>query len=83
MSWLKRVSSQCDCVYEEDRVGTCPICLPAGAITYLIENGRQLTLFEGPPEPIGFPGVDDVSEGGEPDESIPVKTRHLDDDLPF
>ena len=27
-------------------VGTCPKCLPAGAITWLIENGRQLELFE-------------------------------------
>jgi len=27
-------------------VGTCPQCLPAGAITWLIENGRQLDLFE-------------------------------------
>ncbi len=26
-------------------VGTCPLCLPAGAITWLIENGRQLELF--------------------------------------
>ena len=26
-------------------VHTCPACLPAGAITYLIENGRQLELF--------------------------------------
>jgi len=27
-------------------VGTCPVCLPAGAITWLIENGRQLDLLE-------------------------------------
>ncbi len=26
-------------------VGICPRCLPAGAITWLIENGRQLELF--------------------------------------
>ena len=26
-------------------VGTCPECLPAGSITWLIENGRQLELF--------------------------------------
>jgi len=25
-------------------VSTCPQCLPAGAITWLIENGRQLEL---------------------------------------
>ena len=28
-------------------VGTCPSCLPVGAITWLIENGRQLELFDG------------------------------------
>ena len=27
-------------------VGTCPKCLPVGAITWLIENGRQLDLLE-------------------------------------
>ena len=27
-------------------VGTCPLCLPVGAISWLIENGRQLELFE-------------------------------------
>ncbi len=26
-------------------VGTCPLCLPCGAITWLIENGRQLDFF--------------------------------------
>ncbi len=26
-------------------VGTCPSCLPVGAISWLIENGRQLELF--------------------------------------
>ena len=26
-------------------VSTCPQCLPVGAITWLIENGRQLELF--------------------------------------
>jgi len=39
----------CGCVTVMDRdhvysVGTCPQCLPAGAITWLIENGRQLEL---------------------------------------
>jgi len=28
------------------RVDTCPVCLPAGAISWLIENGRQLDMFE-------------------------------------
>ena len=26
-------------------VGTCPVCLPPGAISWLIENGRQLDMF--------------------------------------
>ncbi len=26
-------------------VGTCPVCLPPGAIGWLIENGRQLDMF--------------------------------------
>ena len=27
------------------RVGTCPRCLPAGSITWLIDNGCQLDMF--------------------------------------
>jgi len=27
-------------------VSTCPLCLPRGAITWLVDNGRQLELFE-------------------------------------
>ncbi len=27
------------------RVDTCPVCLPVGAITWIIEHGRQLDLF--------------------------------------
>ena len=38
-------------------VGTCPKCLPAGAITWLIENGRQLDLLV---EPSDHPWVDPV-----------------------
>ena len=39
-------------------VGTCQVCLPGGSITWLIENGRQLSLFEkGPLEPVPVPGV--------------------------
>ena len=30
------------------RVGTCPLCLPAGAITWLIENGCQIDMFSDP-----------------------------------
>ncbi len=53
----------CNCVATETSVQTCPECLPAGAITWLIENGRQLDIFEGPPELIQSPGVLAFSEG--------------------
>jgi len=42
----------CDCGVGADdgehviSVVTCPQCLPVGSITWLIENGRQLELFE-------------------------------------
>ena len=36
----------CDCVATELTVQTCPQCLPIGAITWLIENGRQLDMWE-------------------------------------
>ena len=36
----------CGCVRSETVVGTCPQCLPQGAIEWLIEFGRQLDLFE-------------------------------------
>ena len=80
----------CDCGtwcsdgVEKVTVVTCPQCLPAGAITWLIEKGRQLDLFEGPPEPIPVPGVLAFTERGDPDEIIPVKPIvGLDDGLPF
>ncbi len=43
--------SECGCERHTDagqvvRVDTCPECLPAGAITWLVENGRQLELLE-------------------------------------
>ncbi len=38
------------------RVETCPVCLPVGSITWLIENGRQLELF-------GEEGVDPFVRG--------------------
>ena len=45
------------------RVETCPICLPAGAISWLIENGRQLDMFSDPadlPGPEAFVSLDTV-----------------------
>jgi len=37
----------CDVSVGANSVRTCPVCLPRGAITWLIENGRQLELFDG------------------------------------
>ena len=44
--------SSCSCrppLHDESgqvlRVETCPLCLLAGSITWLIENGRQLDMF--------------------------------------
>ncbi len=54
-------------------VGTCPQCLPCGAITWLIENGRQLELF-------GEQGVTPVVRRPEPDgshRSLPSNTRSV------
>jgi len=50
-------------------VGTCPQCLPAGAITWLIENGRQLEMFG--PEPLEERGVTLCVSGDEPDDYHP------------
>ena len=41
-------------------VRTCPVCLPPGAITWLIENGRQLDLFLDGASPEVLPGLDEV-----------------------
>ncbi len=47
---MQIAQSECGCELHTEagqvvRVDTCPVCLPAGAITWLIENGRQLELF--------------------------------------
>ena len=36
----------CDCVSTETSIQTCGVCLPVGSITWQIENGRQLDIFE-------------------------------------
>ncbi len=41
-------------------VQTCPVCLPPGAITWMIENGRQLELFSDGAVPADLPGGDDI-----------------------
>ncbi len=77
----------CDCVATESSVQTCPECLPVGAIIWLIENGRQLSLFEEPPEPVAVPGVDSFSEGDDLDGSCRPNPTSTDQDvlpdLPF
>ena len=40
------IDAPCGCAREPHRVGTCEECLPRGAITWLIENGRQLDLWK-------------------------------------
>jgi len=75
-----------------DSVRTCPVCLPPGAISWLIENGRQLDLFSDPelllvPEEI----VPQVDRSGSVSASVAVagilpgyKTQGLCScDLPF
>ena len=59
------------------RVDTCPVCLPRGAISWLIENGRQLDMFD--PEPLEEVRVTVGVRGGDTDDS------HTSDepDLPF
>ena len=62
------------------RVDTCPVCLPPGAITWLIENGRQLELLEekGVLEPVR--GLESIERSARDQ----VKPRpHSGDDLPF
>ena len=53
----------CGCLRTETVVGTCPQCLPGGAITWLIENGRQLELFlvDGVLEPVR--GLESIEKG--------------------
>jgi len=41
-------------------VSTCPICLPVGAITWLIEHGRQLELFEESGVTAGVRGLESI-----------------------
>ena len=73
------------------RVDTCPVCLPVGAITWLIENGRQLDMFEpGVALPPGLSEVDSrvsVSALDEDEDSCMLdeyKTQGLCScDLPF
>ena len=36
---------RCSELETPDSVSTCPVCLPTGAITWLIEHGRQVELF--------------------------------------
>ncbi len=76
---MRQDSDHCDCVVTETSIQTCPLCLPVGAISWLIENGRQLEL-ELPRR------VDPSMRGGDTELSqnqvIPSE-RFPPDDLPF
>ena len=66
-------------------VGTCPQCLPVGSMEYLIENGRQLDIFEGPPEPLRGSGGTHWVSGHASDDHVKDKRSGsvLDSGLPF
>ena len=57
------------------RVFTCPSCLPVGSITWLIENGRQMDLFE-------KRGVDPSTRGLEAIEKAAQDPSETDQDSP-
>ena len=85
---MRQDSDHCGCVETETSIQTCPLCLPPGAITWLLEHGRQLSLFDGPPEPLKIPGVLAFSEGddrvGQIDPHPGYKAvLELEDGLPF
>ncbi len=62
------------------RVDTCPVCLPAGAITWLIENGRQLDLFGEEGVVIDMSGYAAIEKSAQdPSKTLP----DLPGDLPF
>ena len=52
----------CGCLRDGDSVGTCPVCLPSGAIERMIV-GDQMELFEDR-------GVVPVERGREPDSTV-------------
>ena len=75
-------------------VSTCPVCLPPGAISWLIENGRQLDLFGGVTQTLLAPEevVPQVDSLVSVSDSRPRASRMLDEymtqglcscDLPF
>ncbi len=64
-------------------VGTCPLCLPVGSITWLIENGRQLEIFSELPEPVRIPGVLAFGERDGPTDPSQVTPDVEDVGLPF
>ncbi len=76
---MRQDSDHCDCVVTETSIQTCPLCLPVGAISWLIENGRQLELE--------LPGrVDPSMRGGDTEGSsdqVISSERFPPDDLPF
>ena len=63
------------------RVDTCPVCLPRGSITWLIENGRQLELFsdKGVLEPVR--GLESIERSAQ--DQVTKPARGSESVLPF
>jgi len=61
-------------------VGTCPVCLPSGAITWLIENGRQLELFDGQGVLMPVRGLESIERCAQ---DQVLARQDSPDDLPF
>ena len=68
--------SWCDVSVNADSVRTCLQCLPVGAITWLIENGRQLDLLEdtGVLEPVR--GLESIERSAQ-DQVLPLESSSL------
>jgi len=65
-------SDHCDCVVTQTSVQTCPLCLPVGSITHMIEDGRQLELLEEEGVSTGVSGPEsyDTSYEQDPSETL-------------
>jgi len=66
---MKNDSDHCDCVVTQTSVQTCPLCLPVGSITHMIEDGRQLELLEEEGVSTGVSGHESYDPCYEPDPS--------------
>ena len=74
---MEIVDPRCGCELHTEagqvvRIDTCPVCLPVGSVTWLIENGRQLEL---PMES----GVDVCHERDAPTDPDQINTLSISD----